>query len=298
MSSLPGAGMRGSALRSVASASDLADKALTLIWPPTGTRYCARPFVIAHAPRFHMKLFGSWFHRQALLSSEPANQDLQRFAPAQKSGPIGPAPEAKGRVADTGGLYVSVRVKFVLAIALSAGWFLASTWIARTWIHELSQVTGLPLALIIVAGIALVPGFMNAFLAASLLLDRRPSRRPLNFHPGVTILIAAYNEAAAIADTIHSVARQGYAGELEVLVIDDGSKDDTAAIVAALPFPWLRLIRQPVNAGKAAALNRGLALAKHDLIVTLDADCYLYKNALRNLVARYAADPKNTRAVA
>ena len=44
-----------------------------------------------------------------------------------------------------------------------------------------------------------------------------------------------------------------------MIVIDDGSKDATAAIVEDNPHPWLRLLRQPRNMGKAAALNRGLA---------------------------------------
>jgi poly-beta-1,6-N-acetyl-D-glucosamine synthase len=60
----------------------------------------------------------------------------------------------------------------------------------------------------------------------------------------------------------------------------------------------LRLLRQPDNAGKAAALNRGLAEANFDLVVTLDADSYLYRDALRNLVERYLSDPPDTRAVA
>src|SRR5207248_9929910 len=107
----------------------------------------------------------------------------------------------------------------------------------------------------------------------------------------------AYNEAAAIADTIDSIAKQNYPGDLEVLVIDDGSRDDTAAIVKAISYPWLRLLQQPRNKGKAAALNRGLAESKHSLIVTLDADCYLYTRALRNLVERYTSDPADTRAV-
>src|SRR4051812_26229034 len=245
-----------------------------------------------------MKLFGSWLYRKSFLSWDSSGQGARRSAPAQKLAPPTSMCPAKDGLSHTPGMYVRVRLKFVVATALSVAWFSASAWMAVPWINDLSGLTGLPLALIIVGGIALMPGFMNAFLAASLLLDRRPRRRRLKFHPGVTILIAAYNEAAAIADTIESVARQNYPGDLEVLVIDDGSKDDTAAIVAALRFPWLRLIRQPVNAGKAAALNRGLSLAQHDLIVTLDADCYLYNNALRNLVERYASDPEDTRAVA
>ena len=147
-------------------------------------------------------------------------------------------------------------------------------------------------------GIAIIPGFMNAFLVTSLMLDRRPGHSPLPVYPGITILVAAYNEAASIRDTLESIDRQQYPGHLQVMVVDDGSTDATAAITEALPYRWLTLLRQPRNAGKSAALNRGLALARHSLVVTLDADSYLYADALKHLVERYFADPVNTRAVA
>ncbi|HEY3186383.1 MAG TPA: glycosyltransferase family A protein [Solirubrobacteraceae bacterium] len=51
--------------------------------------------------------------------------------------------------------------------------------------------------------------------------------------------------------------------ELEVVVVDDGSTDGTGAIVERLDLPGVRLLRQ-ANAGKAAALNRGVAAARHD----------------------------------
>ncbi len=195
-------------------------------------------------------------------------------------------------------LYVGVRLKFAVALAASAGWFALSVWVALPWITELSGLVGRALALMIVGGIALVPGFMNAFLIMSLMLDRRPSRRDVDRYPAVSILIAAYNEEASIADTLRSIAHQNYPGEFEVFVIDDGSRDRTAAIVGALEYEWLHLICQPVNAGKSAALNRGLREASNDIIVTLDGDSYLYRDALRNLVGRYLSDPPNTRAVA
>ena len=78
----------------------------------------------------------------------------------------------------------------------------------------------------------------------------------------------------------------------------DGSTDRGADIVDSQHFPWLRQLRQPGNLAKSAALNRGLAEARFDLIVTIDADCVLYKDALRNLVERYLSDPHGTRAVA
>jgi poly-beta-1,6-N-acetyl-D-glucosamine synthase len=194
-------------------------------------------------------------------------------------------------------LYVSVGAKFGIALAVSFGWLLCSIWVALPWMSDLAALSNWAVAIFAVGGVALIPGFMNAFLISSLLMDRRPAGTPLIEYPALTILIAAYNEPS-IADTIRSIEEQRYPGPFEVLVIDDGSTDATAAIVAALNFPWLKLLRQPKNAGKSAALNRGLAVARHDLIVTLDADSYLYGNALQHLVERYVCDPGKTRAVA
>jgi poly-beta-1,6-N-acetyl-D-glucosamine synthase len=194
--------------------------------------------------------------------------------------------------------YLGVRGKFAFALAVSGAWFALTVLIALPWIVQLSSRIGTPGALFAVGGIALVPGFMNAFLIASLLLDRRPPRSTPSRYPPVSILIAAYNEEASIADTIRSIGNQDYPGRFEVFVIDDGSRDRTAAIVDACDHDWLHLLRQPHNAGKSAALNRGLAEARFDLVVTLDADSFLYRDALRNLVERYLGDPPNTRAVA
>jgi poly-beta-1,6-N-acetyl-D-glucosamine synthase len=194
--------------------------------------------------------------------------------------------------------YLGVRGKFAFALAVSGAWFALTVLIALPWIVQLSSRIGTPWALFAVGGIALVPGFMNAFLIASLLLDRRPPRSTPSRYPPVSILIAAYNEEASIADTIRSIGNQDYPGRFEVFVIDDGSRDRTAAIVDACDHDWLHLLRQPQNAGKSAALNRGLAEARFDLVVTLDADSFLYRDALRNLVERYLGDPPNTRAVA
>jgi biofilm PGA synthesis N-glycosyltransferase PgaC len=114
----------------------------------------------------------------------------------------------------------------------------------------------------------------------------------------VSVLIAAYDEEISIAETLRSIAAQDYPAAFEVFVIDDGSRDRTAEIVAASPYPWLRLLRQPRNMGKSAALNHGLAEAAHELIVTVDADSFLRRDALRKIVECYLSDPPNTRAVA
>lgn len=107
-----------------------------------------------------------------------------------------------------------------------------SVWLSDRWMDELGAVTHPIFALVAITFIAFVPGFMNAFMVASLLLDRRPQRVTQAFYPGVTVLIAAYQEEDAIADTLESIANEDYPGPLEVLVLNDGSTDRTVEFAA------------------------------------------------------------------
>ena len=73
-----------------------------------------------------------------------------------------------------------------------------------------------------------LPDGQNAFLLGTLLFDRRlPRVRPAAYPP-VSILVAAYNEAAAIRDTLTSLAAQTYPGDYEILVLNDGSTDGSS----------------------------------------------------------------------
>jgi poly-beta-1,6-N-acetyl-D-glucosamine synthase len=188
--------------------------------------------------------------------------------------------------------------RFAVALAAAAVWVLLSLWLSIPWAEDLGEIIGVVPAWSVIFGIALAPGFMNAFQTASLLL--RPANRYTApaVYPPLTVLIAAYNEADNIETTLHSIASQGYPGALDVIVIDDGSADGTADRVRAFKRDWLRLLVQPLNRGKAAALNRGLAEARFELVVTLDADSRLHAQALRLLVEEYLSGQPQTAAVA
>jgi biofilm PGA synthesis N-glycosyltransferase PgaC len=199
----------------------------------------------------------------------------------------------------------TIPIKFTAALSIAVSWTGISVWLSVPWLRDLSAATAPAFAVISIAFIAYVPGFMNAFLFATLAFDRRPERIKPAQYPPVSILVAAFNEAGAIADTLKSLRLQDYPGETEILVLDDGSTDATAQIVGeaivTLAFPGrctARLVRYPQNAGKAAVLNRGLALAKHDLIVTVDGDSWIHADGLRHLVERLMSDPPETQAVA
>jgi cellulose synthase/poly-beta-1,6-N-acetylglucosamine synthase-like glycosyltransferase/peptidoglycan/xylan/chitin deacetylase (PgdA/CDA1 family) len=107
--------------------------------------------------------------------------------------------------------------------------------------------------------------------------------------PGVSIVVPAYNEQAGIAATVTSLLASDYDGDFEVIVVDDGSTDATATIVAHLGLPGVRLIRQ-ANGGKPAALNHGIAVARHDILVLVDGDTVFQTDTLARLV-NPMADP-------
>jgi biofilm PGA synthesis N-glycosyltransferase PgaC len=105
--------------------------------------------------------------------------------------------------------------------------------------------------------------------------------------PGVTVLIPAYNEEAVIATSVGAALAVDYPA-LELLVLDDGSGDRTAAVAraAAAGDPRCRVLRDPLNRGKADRLNDGFARARHGLVVVTDADAHLHPMAVKLLVAR------------
>jgi len=112
---------------------------------------------------------------------------------------------------------------------------------------------------------------------------------PVDFAEPASVVIAAYNEGKVIAATLHSLLKTDYQGELDVIVVDDGSRDDTAAEVEkiAATDERVRLIRQE-NHGKARALQRGIGAARHGLIVFIDADTHCQRQTLPQLLAPFS----------
>ncbi len=129
-------------------------------------------------------------------------------------------------------------------------------------------------------------------IMAALALAWRKREPQEGFAPPISIVVAAYNEAKVIDETLKALLNTDYQGEVEVVVVDDGSSDGTAAKVEefAAKEPRVRLIQQ-TNAGKAVALSRGCEVARHEMIVFLDADTHFQRDTLRHLVAPLA-DPK------
>lgn len=109
--------------------------------------------------------------------------------------------------------------------------------------------------------------------------------------PAMTVVVAAHNEAPRIAARVHDILQQDYPpNALHVVVADDGSSDGTAA-AADVGDPRVRVVRLAKNAGKAAALNAGVAAAEGTLVAFTDARQRFAAGALRALAAPFA-DPE------
>jgi cellulose synthase/poly-beta-1,6-N-acetylglucosamine synthase-like glycosyltransferase/peptidoglycan/xylan/chitin deacetylase (PgdA/CDA1 family)/spore germination protein YaaH len=106
--------------------------------------------------------------------------------------------------------------------------------------------------------------------------------------PAVSVLIAAYNEGKVVAKTLRSVLDCDYPGAIEVVIVDDGSRDETAAECQRIAANDARVIvlSQP-NSGKSAALRRALSVSRHEIIVFLDADTLFEPSTIRKLVEEF-----------
>ncbi len=106
--------------------------------------------------------------------------------------------------------------------------------------------------------------------------------------PGCSIIVPAYNEGAAVAETLRSLLKSDYPAEkMEIIAINDGSADDTwnwITLVAGEANGRITAINLEHNQGKKHALHLGFNQAKHEIAVTIDSDSIVQPDTLRNLV--------------
>ena len=114
--------------------------------------------------------------------------------------------------------------------------------------------------------------------------------------PLVSIIVPAYNEEVNAIRTVHSLLAQDYP-EIEVIFVDDGSKDRTFLKMkeAFANHPKV-FVYTKINGGKASALNFGIQQSKADYVVCIDADTQLKSDAVTLLMKKF--DNENVAAVA
>lgn len=110
-----------------------------------------------------------------------------------------------------------------------------------------------------------------------------------NLTPSVTLLIAAYNEASVLQEKLENSVQLEYPEDLfDILVVSDGSTDTTDSIAREFESRGVRLLVQPVNKGKAAALNSGMQNITSDIVVLSDANVMYQRDGIRKLVRHFA----------
>jgi poly-beta-1,6-N-acetyl-D-glucosamine synthase len=159
------------------------------------------------------------------------------------------------------------------------------------------SVDGLELALLWF--IALYPPVTAAFWIAGglvyrLLDEATEIEEPLGGWPPLTLLIPAYNEGQVVATCLAAARKLDYP-QLQILVLDDGSTDDTATVAeqAAAGDPRVRVVRDQLNRGKAERQNVGFRMAETELVLVCDADTHMHPLAPKLLVARLRRSPLN-----
>lgn len=179
----------------------------------------------------------------------------------------------------------------------SAGEQISGT--AFVWGIRLSDfvITAISWALVAAGAVTFIRALLVVGVAAhhrrasrrSQAAGRRRRRLDVPVRPEITepvsVIVPAYNESAGIEAAVRSIVASTH--PVEVLVVDDGSTDNTADIVEALDLPGVTLIRKE-NGGKPSALNAGLAAASHDLVVMVDGDTVFEPETVHALIQPFA----------
>ncbi|MFN8156385.1 MAG: bifunctional polysaccharide deacetylase/glycosyltransferase family 2 protein [Candidatus Nanopelagicales bacterium] len=169
----------------------------------------------------------------------------------------------------------------------------AQVWTGRaligvTWVSD-HVVSALAVLLLVFLVLGLLRALLLVVLASRHARSRRGQHELVGPLPSVSVVVPAYNEAAGIGGTLRSLVATGYP-DLEIIVVDDGSDDGTAEAASALLLPGVRVVRQ-TNGGKPSALNTGIALARGEILVLVDADTVFASDAIHAL-ARAFDDPE------
>ncbi|MCF3178668.1 glycosyltransferase [Streptomyces polychromogenes] len=143
----------------------------------------------------------------------------------------------------------------------------------------------------LLGAVALLTAARLVLLAAAAAVHRRRTAAqalPVKV-PAVSAVVPAHNEEATIAACVRALLDGGCPG-IDIVVVDDGSTDGTATAARSVVDPRVRVVSQP-NRGKPAALNAGVALAAHEVILMVDADTAIAPGAAAHLAAAFA-DPQ------
>ena len=184
---------------------------------------------------------------------------------------------------------------FLISIMFALVCLICSIFININWITDISCYLGYFLAIYLVTFIALIPGFNYVFMFVSLLFNKKECMKK---EKDVTVLIPVYNAKDSILETIDSIQKQKYCGDIYIKVIDDGSTDGTLEILETMDSDSNVRLLKSKHRGKAFALNKGLEQVETKYIITVDSDTILHPLAVRNIMNKLVNSNEKTVATA
>lgn len=180
-------------------------------------------------------------------------------------------------------------------------WLIFSVILSALWISDLAKVVTMPMSIIIVFGISALPGYVNTFFISTFIFSKKQKYQDIGkVREPVTILIACRNEAANIYKTLEFIWKQKYCGNIDIILIDNGSTDDTCAIAEKVCCDFgmsLTIVTEPKK-GKYMALNKGLCYVCTKYTITIDGDTQLHELAINNVVNKIENASSDVAAVA
>jgi cellulose synthase/poly-beta-1,6-N-acetylglucosamine synthase-like glycosyltransferase len=134
------------------------------------------------------------------------------------------------------------------------------------------------------------------FLSVIFIIIDSNKKRKLTRYPFISFIIPSYNNSKVINDTIEGIY-SSYDHKFEVIIIDDGSKDESIGLLKELKQKYrFTLIQNKKNQGKASSINKAFKITKGEIIFIVDSDTIINKNALNDVLKRFEYD-KNVGAV-
>lgn len=187
---------------------------------------------------------------------------------------------------------------FLISTMIALFYFIFSIFINIKWINDIACYFGNFFAIYLVLFVALIPGFIFAFMLISLLGSKKGKKPCMAKEEDVTVLIPVYNAKKSIKETIESIKKQKYCGNIYVKIIDDGSTDGSIELLKSMELDEKITLIELEHKGKAFALNEGLKHVKTNYTITVDSDTVLHPLAIRNIMDKLIKSGKGTAAVA
>ena len=196
--------------------------------------------------------------------------------------------------------YVTVRGKFLIALGGAGLWLLLAVVVSIAFLGSVASLVSWPIAIAMAVFVVYVPAYLTAFACIGVVLDDPPALEIVHPTTPVTVVMTARNQPKPVVICLAYLAAQDYDGPLSVLLVDNGSTDNTVdeARRAAAQLGLAIQVVVERREGRAHAHNTGLACVDTPVFVNVDAETNLHPSAIRLLVARLMSSPSDTAAVA